>query len=122
MANVTVCLLLIYFVSSVPEALGYHFLCLHSFSAASHVLPVYAVTKELISKGHRVTTVYFSEKGVEVKPAGKNHTVIKMHIDNELGKIPCLTKEKKSVLEYASYFDLWEKGLTFGKSFDVYNS
>ena len=66
---------------------------MHPPSTGSHVKSVFAVTKELLKRGHSVTTVrYEAIQGITLPDMGPNHTEIILAINNTDGRVPYVTK------------------------------
>ena len=66
---------------------------MHPPSTGSHVKSVFAVTKELLKRGHTVTTVrYEAIQGITLPDMGPNHTEIILAINNTDGRVPYVTK------------------------------
>ena len=71
---------------------------LHPPSTASHVKSIFAVTKELLGRGHAVTTVrYETIQGVALPPM-VNHTEIILAFNNSDGRVPFVTKVKSLIV------------------------
>ena len=66
---------------------------LHPPSTGSHVKSIFAVTKEMLKRGHSVTTVrYEAIQGIALPDMGPNHTEIILAINNTDGRVPYVTK------------------------------
>ena len=86
-------------------------LVLHPFYAGSHVLTLHAVTKQLVSRGHSVTTVRYEDpNGLQLTPAGSNHSEIILHLNNSDGSIPWTTPGEKGVFHMPMHH-MWDIGL-----------
>ena len=68
----------------------------HGPVSGSHPVHVLPVTRELLRKGHFVTTVIYREGTVDygayLRDLGPNHTLIEKAINNENGTIPWISK------------------------------
>ena len=65
---------------------------MHPPSTGSHVKSIFAITKELIKRGHTVTTVrYEAIQGIALPPM-VNHTEIILAVNNSDGRVPFVTK------------------------------
>ena len=68
---------------------------MHTPASGSHPIHLLPITKELLRRGHSVTTVRFRESfdyGSFLRDLGENHTYIELAIDNEDGKVPWVSK------------------------------
>lgn len=71
---------------------------MHPPSTGSHVKSIFAVTKELVARGHTVTTVrYDTAQGITLPYIGPNHTEYVISFNNSDGAIPYVTKSERGV-------------------------
>ena len=61
--------------------------------AGSHVLTLQSVTKELLDRGHHVTTVKFSDSSLPTLLTANhaNFSLIELSVNNSLGLLPFVT-------------------------------
>ena len=65
---------------------------MHPPSTGSHVKSIFAITRELLKRGHSVTTVrYEAIQGITL-PTMPNHTEIILAVNNSDGRVPFVTK------------------------------
>ena len=105
-------LLLLLLVNLAPPALALHLLVLHPFYAGSHVLSLHAVTREMLSRGHNVTTVKFHEDKLPPLSSHPNLTVIDLYLNNSLGDLPGVEVRERA--QYRLPMEgLWQHGNSF---------
>jgi glucuronosyltransferase len=93
-------------------ALSLGVLVLHPFYAGSHVLTLNVVARELLSRGHTVTTVKFHEDKLPPLAHHPNHTVIDLYLNNTAGLLPNV--EQTELGQYRLPMDgLWHHGNSF---------
>ena len=101
-------LLLLFPLNSHPLSV----LVLHPFYAGSHVLSLHTVTKELLDRGHQVTTVKFHEDKLPPLSLHPNLTVIDLFLNNSNGELPCVEKTERG--QYRLPMEgLWQHGNSF---------
>ena len=101
-------LFLLFPTSSLPLSV----LVLHPFYAGSHVLSLHAVSKELLARGHTVTTVKFHEDKLPPLALHPNLTVIDLFLNNSKGELPCVERTEQG--QYRLPMDgLWQHGNSF---------
>jgi len=68
-------------------------LFLHPLYAGSHVLTLQSVTKELLDRGHHVTTVKFSDSNLPTLATANhaNFSLVELTVNNSLGELPFVT-------------------------------
>ena len=65
---------------------------MHPPSTGSHIKTIFGITKEMVARGHHVTTVrYEMIQGIKL-PHLENHTEIVLYINNTDGSVPFVTK------------------------------
>ena len=65
---------------------------MHPPSTGSHIPTIFGITKEMVKRGHHVTTVrYEMIQGIKL-PCLENHTEIVLSINNTDGNMPYITK------------------------------
>jgi len=70
---------------------SYNILITHPLYAGSHVLTLHSLSKELLSRGHRITTIRFSDDQLPPLQYGPNHTLIVKSLNNSYGDLPFMT-------------------------------
>ena len=87
-------------------------LVLHPFYAGSHVLSLHEVSKELLARGHTVTTVKFHEDKLPPLASHPNLTVIDLFLNNSDGSLPCVAVTARG--QYRLPMEgLWQHGNSF---------
>ena len=65
---------------------------MHPPSTGSHIKTIFGITKEMVARGHHVTTVrYEMIQGIKL-PYIENHTEVVLYINNTDGRVPYVTK------------------------------
>ena len=101
-------LILLFPTSSLPLSV----LVLHPYYAGSHVLSLHAVSKELLARGHMVTTVKFHEEKLPPLDHHPNLTVINLFLNNSNGELPNVERTDRG--QYRLPMDgLWQHGNSF---------
>jgi len=79
--------------------------------AGSHVLTLQSVTKELLERGHEVTTVKFTDSNLPTLATANhaNFSLIELTVNNSLGELPFVTFGEEA--EFRLPLDLiWNSG------------
>jgi len=77
----------------IQDCLSLNILFLHPMYAGSHVLTLQSVTKELLDKGHHVTTVKFADSSLPTLMTANhaNFSLIELTVNNSQGDLPFVT-------------------------------
>ncbi len=80
-------------LNTASNGSSYNFLVFHAPTPMSHAKVLHVVTRELVARGHSVTTVRFEmEQPLGFKDLGKNHTEIVLYLNNSDGALKSVTK------------------------------
>ena len=84
---------------SMISSSGDKFLVIHTPYSGSHPWHVLPVTREMLGRGHAVTTIiYKAEHNFEWPDLGENHTLVELALDNSRGDIKLFSKEPRAHL------------------------
>jgi len=84
-------------------------LVIHPLYAGSHVLTLHALSKELLSNGHKVTTFKFKDEKLPNLDYAKEHRVIERSINNSQEIFPFVTKGEQAQFRLPLEV-IWSKG------------
>jgi len=83
--------LLVLLVLFLADCECLNILVLHPLYAGSHVLTLHTLSKELINKGHKITTIRYRDDDLPPLDYGLNHTLIVKSLNNTYGDLPFMT-------------------------------
>ncbi len=105
--------LMAYLVLAPGTARSSHFFVCHGVAGGSHIMNMHHISKSLVNRGHRVTTVTLEDvMHPKIPGLGKNHSHFMVSVDNSDGTIPFFTKGPEAKFRLPQEF-LWSAGSNF---------